>query len=240
MPLLGVLFAITLSLRDYPVSVQSDTEFSLTASLECSKCGDSYLRAVFFPSGSNYFGFTQNHQGEWVATTSNKTQYFLVNADQVQSGTWSGQLRVKPEIESSDYHGPGEYSFKLIRYTASGSKSAETDSVTIQILGPTSTPVPPSNTPKPSALLPSNTPPSSPKPISTQIPATIPPVLAITDLPHESFSTAMPSPAPSPSAQPTPVPLPSPSWSAWLLIVLGLVGLGISTWVVVKGYTRGS
>jgi len=239
MPLMGVLFAITLSLKDYPASIQSEAEFNFTAGLECSKCGDSYLRAVFFPSGSNYFGFTQNHLGEWVATTSDKTQYFLVNSDQVQSGTWSGQIRAKPDIDSSDYHGPGEYSFKLIRYTASGSKSAETDPVTIQILGPTITPVPPSNSPKPTNIPPTKIPSAPPTLIPSPNYSPTPLVLGITDIPPDPNPSVISTPEPTISLSSDPQS-PPVSWPAWPLITFGLIGLVISTFVVVRGYTRGS
>jgi hypothetical protein len=219
MPLLGVILAITLSLKDYPLSVEPESEFPVSATLECARCSDSYLRAVFFPSGTNYFGFTQNNSGSWISTTSDKTQYFLVTADQVQSGTWSGQLHVRPDIASSDYTGPGSYNFKLIRYTASGSKSAETDPVTIQIIGPslapTSRPVSPTSPPVP----PTRVPPSvTPIPQPSHSVSATPEVLEAAVQPEVTLSLTA-----DPQASPPPKP-----WFAWIFIGVGIIGLSLA------------
>jgi len=168
MPFFGAIYAIILSLKDYPFVVESQTDFSVSTTLECSRCSDSYLRAVFYLSESKYFGYTKNNLGNWISTISDKTQYFAVLSDQVQSGTWSGQLQVRPDYDSPEYAGPGDYNFKIIRYTASGSKSTESDSVIIHLQGPTQNPtaapptsVPTKNNPTktlPTKAVPTNTP----------------------------------------------------------------------------------
>ena len=69
----------------------------------------------------------------------------------------------KIDLEDSSFTGSKDYSFKVIRYTQSGSKSCESNPVTISVIAPTSTPIPatptdipPTNTPIP------NTPTSKP------------------------------------------------------------------------------
>lgn len=245
MPLMGIFFAVILSLGDYPSEIRPDTEFSVTTTLTCARCGDSYLRAVFFPSDSRYFGFTQNNSGEWIAASAEKTRYFLVTADQISSGTWSGQIRARPDDQASEYTGPGDYSFKLIRYTVSGSKSAETDPVILRILGPTLTPVPPSATRQPPTQIPATATPlgvvsaavsSTPRPVATAR------VLG-TDSSETQISQAVsvtfaPSPQP-PVSEPAPA---SKDWPAWVFIALSAAGLLVSAFIYLSSgvYTRHS
>ena len=172
--------AIDIVFTNTPTNVDINQEFEIDVLLNCSSCGDSYLRAVFFKSGSNYFGFTQNGNGEWVGTSDDKTKYLLVRKGDLVEGTWSGKLRVKPEPESSYYIGPGDYFFKVARYTPSGgatwanevgleitgSTTKPSDSLTQDpISNPTTNPtIAPTSIPKPTVKAT-----SAPKPTSTTI-----------------------------------------------------------------------
>lgn len=180
--------AQSVTVTDVPASVDQTGEISVSVSVSCAGCGDSYLRGVFFPSGNSYFGYTQDRIGTWSNAPGSgcKTYFAVLQADLSSEGTWSGILRVKPDRESGNYSGPGEYLFKVGRYTAScnspssGGWSAES---IIAITGPTHTPTPiPTQTPAPTAI-------PSPQPTSTPTP-TLPPVPTVTP-------TVSPSPWPT-------------------------------------------
>jgi hypothetical protein len=156
------ILALELSLKDPPASVNVEESTDFKVDLACSSCSDSYLRAVFFKDGNNYFGLTQNKAGEYIGVSAEKAEYFLITGDEIPAGSWSGVLKVRIDTDSKYYIGPGQYNFKVIRYTKSGSKSGETDSVALNLSGPvpTATPIPPTIVPTP--IIPTSTP--KPKP----------------------------------------------------------------------------
>lgn len=216
--------AVSLSLDGCPGSILPDQEFSVTATLDCENCSDSYLRGVLFPSGTSYFGYTKNHHGEWIGSVTDKTQYFKIAADEVISGSWSAQLSFKPETENRHYLGPGPYSFKIIRYTASGNKSTETQTSTIQIQGPTHTPVPPTST-----STPKNTSTPTSIPLVTQAP--LPTALTPTRLVLSLSSDVSPVPTTPRLVSPSPTPTisPKPHDVGGVLSSIGIIGIGLST-----------
>ena len=173
-----VFAAITLSFANVPASIDQSQDFALDVSLICSGCSsDSYIRGVFYPGGTSYFGFTQNNSGDWInAPGGNCTQYYKVAAaDLSKEGTWSGRLYLKPDITSPYFIGPGDYVFKIARYTTSCSATWSSET-TITITGPTPTATPaptatPSNTPTPSSTC---TPTPSRTPTPTKIPTATP------------------------------------------------------------------
>jgi hypothetical protein len=163
--------ALELYLEDPPSTVRTDEQKDFKIRLECSSCSDSYLRAAFFKDSGDYFGLTQNQSGDFVGTSSDKSLYYLIAGDAVSTGSWSGTLRVKVDTDNKYYSGPGAYQFKVIRYTKSGSKSGETEAVSLHLEGPplpTATPVPPTAAPTSVPVSPSSTP--KPKPTSTSAP----------------------------------------------------------------------
>lgn len=181
--LTGRVFAATsLSISNLPATVDQNQEFEIDILFTCSACtGDSYLRSVFYPSGTSYFGYTQNKTGEWInASGSNCTQYYQILTSELVEGTWSGKLKSKPDIANAFYNGPGEYLFKVGRYTASCSNPTWSTESIITITGPSPTPTPtvtptsvptstpqPTNTPNPTAThtpIPSSTPSKTPTP----------------------------------------------------------------------------
>lgn len=174
------VFAATpqsISISDIPASIDQNQSFEMSVSFVCPSCtGDSYLRGAFYPSGTSYFGFTQDNVGGWSnAPASNCQTYFRVAlSDFNKEGTWSGKLSVKPDTESSFYAGPGEYIFKVGRYTPScGSASLWSAEKIIAVTGPTATPTP---TPIPTSV-PTNT------PAPTQTPTPTPTAIAATPTP---------------------------------------------------------
>lgn len=167
-----VALAVSVSVNNVPSGIDRDQEFEVDIVLTCSGCtGDSFLRGVFYPDGTNYFGFTQNKEGAWINTSgSNCTQYYKIAADELHEGSWSGKIKVKPDSVSSDYEGPGQYFFKIGRYTpsCSGTWSSET-ALTITGPAPTATPAP-TDTP---TKTPTKTPTQIPVFTSTPTPAQI-------------------------------------------------------------------
>lgn len=133
----------SLSINNLPLTIDQSQEFEVGVTFLCPSCtSDSYLRSVFYPSGSSYFGYTQDNSGNWNnAAGGNCTTYFkVVQADFTKEGTWSGRLKVKPDIASPYYNGPGEYMFKVGRYTSSCGSPLWSTETTIAITGPSPTP----------------------------------------------------------------------------------------------------
>jgi hypothetical protein len=144
--------AATVSFSLLPDPWVVDSEFDLQVNLtNCSGCGNSYLRGVFYSSGTNYFGLTQNQLGEWVGTSSDKTKYFEILKEDLIAGSWSGRIKFKADSISEYFSGPGHYNFKIGRYTsASGSASrSATSSANIALLTPTLFVLIPTPTPTP-------------------------------------------------------------------------------------------
>ena len=167
------VFAVSVDINNVPLTIDQSQELEVDAILSCKGCTtDSYLRGVFYPSGASYFGYTWNNSGIWSnAAGGNCTTYYkIAKADLNPEGSWSGKLKFKPDKESSYYNGPGEYLFKIGRYTPSCS-TTWSEEKTISITGPTSSPTPtqvpsPTSTPTPSKT-PTPTPTKSPTPIKS-------------------------------------------------------------------------
>lgn len=180
--------ATSVSINNWPTSVDQSQEFTVDVNLVCSNCtSDSFLRSVFYPSGTSYFGYTQDNGANWVnAPGGSCTQYYKVAANDLQEGSWSGKLKIKPDASSSLYSGPGDYLFKIGRYTSSCSSPVWSQETTITITGPSPTPT---STPSPT-----NTP--TPNPTATPVPPT---------------ATAIPTKVPTPTKMPTPKPTITPT-----------------------------
>jgi hypothetical protein len=180
---INYVFAAQLSVDNLPLTIDQSQDFEIGINFSCSGCSDSYLRGVFYPSGSSYFGYTQDNNGVWSNSPGgNCTTYFKVaKTDLTSEGSWSGKLKFKPDINSSYYSGPGEYLFKIGRYTPScSSPSVWSQETTIAVTGPTPTP-----TSSPTAV-----------PTPTQNPTNTP--------------TPTRTPTPSPTIKPTASPTPTP------------------------------
>jgi hypothetical protein len=167
---------VQVSVSDVPSSIGESSEFQASVFLSCSGCADSYLRGVFYPSGSSYFGYTKDNNGNWInASGSNCTSYFKICSSDLSEGSWSGKLTFKSDTQSSFYNGSGEYLFKVGRYTPSCGSPTWSSESTISIIGPTKTP-----TPAPTSA-----------PTDTQVPTKTP------------TPTKSPTPSPTKSISPT-------------------------------------
>ncbi|OGH06418.1 MAG: hypothetical protein A2W22_06455 [Candidatus Levybacteria bacterium RBG_16_35_11] len=158
-PKIALATSQSVTISNISSSIDQLQEFSADVVLYCSSCADSYLRGVFYQSGTSYFGYTQDNTGSWSnAAGGNCNAYFKISQDDLKDGSFSGKLRFKPDIESSYYKGPGEYSFKVGRYSPSCSSPVWSSETTIAISGPTPTPTSsqtlaqsPTNTPTPTS-----------------------------------------------------------------------------------------
>lgn len=190
--------AMSLSVANIPAGVDQDQEFSADVSFLCSSCtSDSFLRGVFYPSGTSYFGFTKDAGGTWInAPGGSCTQYFKIAAGDIKEGSWSGVMRFKADSASSFYQGPGDYLFKVGRYTSSCGSPMWSSETTITVTGPTATPTP--------APAPTNTPTPTPAPAPTNTP------------------TPTPVRTPTPTMKSTPTSVPTPTVIASVSAVLGV------------------
>ncbi len=173
------IHAVSLSLQDLPLSIDQAQEQDISVLFECANCtSDSYIRAVFFPAGSNsYFGFTRSSDGAWVnAPGGSCTKYFTISTGMLNGGTWSGTLKVKPDTASAYYTGPGEYQFKVGRYTGSCGAPTWSQEKTIAITGPSPTSSPTHTVTPVPTLSPSPQPTHTPT--STSVPPTAVPASA--------------------------------------------------------------
>lgn len=173
-----VFAATSISFSNNPQTIDQSQDFSVDVLLLCPGCtSDSYIRGVFYPSGTSYFGYTQNNAGTWVnAAGGSCTEYFKITASELVEGSWSGKIKVKPDIESFYYNNPGDYLFKVGRYTGGCGSPTWSTETTITIIGPTNSPTP--------------TTASTPVPTQTQTPT--------------SSATPMPSPTSKPISTSTP------------------------------------
>lgn len=152
-------FAATVEFSNAPGMFQKEQEATIDVKIAgAASYTSNYLRAAFYPdSTTSYFGYSFNHLNEWYnGSTPIDPKKFL----QIQispEGTWSGQMKIKPDITSAFFKGNGAYLLKVGRYTANGTSVTDWSSSTeVSIFGvdPTSTPTStstPTHTPIPTA-----------------------------------------------------------------------------------------
>lgn len=231
------ILAVTISLSNPPSSLNYQQESSVDVGLNCSSCGNSYMRAVFFKDGkTGYFGYTKDASSNWVNTTADKTAYFPVLKTDLIEGSWSGKLSFKPDYDSNYFEGAGEYRFKIGRYTSADSSALWSDSYPITLLAPTSTPspsptstpIPPTHTPKPaSTSTPKPIPTNTPKPANTSTPKAVPTPTAVPKI-LSAYSVAPSDTPPLPSITPTikSEAVVTKNIAPTLFIISGLIVLG--------------
>jgi len=100
-----------------------------------------YLKGCFYQITTNYFGFTWNGI-EWIGNSDSYLKQPSVTTD--SEGAATINLKIKVDTNDSGFAGPGNYNFKVARYTPSGSLSWSSD-FPITITAAQSPPVPISN-----------------------------------------------------------------------------------------------
>lgn len=139
-----------------PTHLTPNEEFTLEVTLSGTQQDSQYfIRGVFFElETSNYFGFTQNNQGEWHNDSKVFDQFFAM------SGESSALISFKLDQQSPFFHDNAQYLFKIGRYTPGGTLtwSDQTPAI-ITINSPVISPSPTipteqaTPTPSPTALL---------------------------------------------------------------------------------------
>jgi hypothetical protein len=196
------VYALSISVSNLPTSIDRDQETEVDLFFSCAGCGDySYIRSVFYSSGTNYFGLTQNNSGSWVGTAGDRSQYFAIAKTDLIDASWSGKLKIKPDSGDSAYTGPGEYMFKVGRYTSASDSSADwSNELAVKITGPTPAPISePRQTPAPSptpaktpAVIPTSTKAPTPTPTRLPLPPSTTEVLGVETF--DSIPTSTPAP----------------------------------------------
>lgn len=119
-----------------PSQIYSDQSFSVSVNLSSPNNPNTkfYLKGAFKKAGgSNYFGLTEV-SGDWVTNGSSYSDQFPVTTD--SSGSWPGNLEVKPDSEDKGFTGTGDYIFKVGKYNASDASPSVSwsNEVTINII----------------------------------------------------------------------------------------------------------
>lgn len=182
--------------------VTLDVSITGLTSQSCTSENKCYLQGAFQKNnGDNYFGYTQNNSGDWYEYTSSLSIDYIISNFfylEPQSGSWSGQIKVKNNPTSSSYLGPGEYVLKLKRYSGKSTGSAGDSMLTINLSEATPTPSP------------------SPTQAPTAQPTAAPTATPIV----KPTPTKTPSPKPTPTLTSTPIVTIKPQQTIEPLIVL--------------------
>ena len=152
----------SLTFSNPPKSLNEDEEFEIDVSF----VGESktyaskkyFLRAVFSEKDSTkYFGYTHNGKESWGNSGSDKSLLLEITTN--DEASWSGKLKVKPDVTSSNFSGEGTYFLKVGRYTSQNDSSADwtdqEEEVFISYTAPSPTATPTSNptsTPQPTQV----------------------------------------------------------------------------------------
>ncbi len=165
-------FAATFTFSNTPSSIQDNQSFSVNVSLSINGSSGNiyYIKGDFASvnSSTSYLGFTKDNFGNWYngKPTLDYTKLFKITMD--SSNQWSGAISFKPDASDSGYKGPGNYNFKLRRYTSTGNSYTWSDATVQLAITSSSTPTP---TPTPTPI-PVPTSKSSSSPTPTESPAT--------------------------------------------------------------------
>lgn len=124
------------TISNVPSQLNSDQSFSASVNLNLPNNHNSvyYLSGAFKKADSTrYFGLIKT-SSNWIKYESaNYLNQYKITTD--ESGHWTGTVEVKPDILDSSYKGPGDYIFKIGRYTASGSGPTWSNEAVLQING---------------------------------------------------------------------------------------------------------
>ena len=228
--------ASTISVSDIPTTIDENDEVEVSLFFSCAGCNDSYFRGVFYPSGTNYFGYTQNNNGDWVGAETDRSKYFKIAKSDLIDASWSGKVKVKADTSDPAFSGPGEYFLKVGRYTSASDSSADwSNELVIKITGSTPTP---SASPTPIST-PTNTPASTPISIKTPTPTphrTLTPAPEVLGVASSSSSTSGDYLPKMSTTLPTPIAKSNsgPPFVAGLFIFSGTSLVGLASYLAFK------
>lgn len=169
--------AINLTISDLS---PKDDHYQVTAVVTgMSSSSGTFIQGVFTPKdASKYFGYTFSKKGEWIKYESTPDKNFVLDNYQQLQNDQPITIFLKPDFTDKDYQGPGKYSVKLKRFTASGTPSDYSNSLDLDLSFASTTPQPtatntPTSTPTATKSI-TNTPtPTSPPKTPTSVPKTI-------------------------------------------------------------------
>lgn len=172
-----------------------DDYYSLDAEISGAATGSAYyVQAMFTPIDDNsYFGYTWNQRGQWIKYISSPAKDYIKENFPVLPNGQPQKILLKPDPDSSKYHGSGDYLVKVKRYTGESSTGYYADnSLTVSLTEPTPTPEETAtSTPTPTAT-------ASPTAASTSTPTITPtPTIKPTTTPTSKIPTNSPPPVPS-------------------------------------------
>lgn len=118
----------------------SDQVISISASASGLSQKKQYLQVVFTKEGqaANYFGYTRDHSGGWYKYKSSPTDSDLTSffGFMPSSGSWSGKLEAKIDMDDSGFTGPGNYLLKLAKYISSSAVYSDAKMIQIKATKP--------------------------------------------------------------------------------------------------------
>jgi len=137
------------NIPNIPSQINSDQSFSvdIVLSIPNSQNTDYYLKGAFKKSdGTRYFGLTKK-DSDWIEYGDKYSDQYKITTG--STGNWNGSIEVKPDTLDNDYKESGDYTFKVGRFTATGSGPVWSDKeATIKINAVESVP---SDSPSPQA-----------------------------------------------------------------------------------------
>ena len=121
------------TITSIPTQINSDESFVSTVNLTLPANPNTkfYLKGAFKkPDTSNYFGLTKVGNS-WVGNSNSYSDQLSITTN--SSGSWSGNLEVKPDPFDSGYDSSGTYLFKIGRYSENGSGPNWSNEVSLNI-----------------------------------------------------------------------------------------------------------
>lgn len=123
------------TVSNIPSQIDVSQSFSVTVDLTLPNSPNStfYLKGAFKKAdSSNYFGLTKVGSS-WIKNGASYSNQFQITTN--SAGHWSGSLEVQADSADSGFKGSGDYTFKVGRYSASGSGPTWSNEVTIKVTG---------------------------------------------------------------------------------------------------------
>ncbi|MEO8581283.1 MAG: lamin tail domain-containing protein [Patescibacteria group bacterium] len=121
-----------------PAETDVDHPFTLDVTLSgADQTAEYYIRGVFYKQNTTqYFGLTQNNDGNWQTDTNLVTQFYKI------TGNGTNTITFKPDTHSSDLIPNTSYFFKVGRYTPGGSLTWSEQTPAVVFLSAAITPTP--------------------------------------------------------------------------------------------------
>lgn len=160
-----------MSLSSSQSNLNAGDEFNVDVNFSISSADGTsyYLRGEFYKEGtSSYCGYTWNGNN-WYNGPYSNNGWEQLRPITIYQSSWSGQLKAKIDPSDSGCQSSGDYKFKILRYTSSGSSSSDDQNVlTVNLTIPTPTPT---ITPTPTSIkTPTPTPTTKTTPTPTPTP----------------------------------------------------------------------